>query len=699
MNRHLPDLYAALLQLIYAPLSAYDYTKAVEAVEAKNVSQSAMPSKITTPADLFLTNPGAIMSGISQKDKEKCSRAFMWLFEKSDVYRAMESLMLLLGTSPLHPVPVWMRSICGRYLSRILLRPNGIAIVLDFTIGDSDQVQFSQLEKIAKLIMSVPQQIPSVESYYAIIAPQLLGLLQSVVRASQQKTPKAQAITFVIGRMIIKHTSLTKEYIIDKVVGPLTTYWHQEEYYKEGDTLTSLTTLDPQVIAEEDLKTLLHTLHCIMVGGEPSPLVIQSFLTTLVPIFYHLYESSIKYKSNLRETVLDLLTTYFRITSTREIIGDLKRVLLDTVDLSHSRVAYFAPGPTGGVVLRLRRKVSSNHMSMDPKIMIEFLGGIGSPDLCGDFFVFLLNEYTAMQTVSQDTDPKSILMMLHLIMGMLDALGPEILKKPTQVVAFANNVVTEYVDRKALQSQSQSQKQSSGVSFHTLANIVSEEDKEAIEDLQDDTYTPEDDFESLLLAINLLRAVIHENDDLDSQTIQLFESVIEPLKQLEKHDAEVVQASAHEVILAVTTCLSAQRVSDAHSKLPSMEASKKKYQEAMKALQDDLLPVRAHGIGMLKEMVLSRDPLVSSGSGLDNVLDIFVRLLQDEDSFIYLNAVKGLSALTDIHGNSIIIKLGIFYSNDEEKLENRLRIGEALLQTVQRCGDALSKYGKWYCVD
>lgn len=61
-----------------------------------------------------------------------------------------------------------------------------------------------------------------------------------------------------------------------------------------------------------------------------------------------------------------------------------------------------------------------------------------------------------------------------------------------------------------------------------------------------------------------------------------------------------------------------------------------------------------------------------------------------------MNAIKGLSALTDTHGNEIIKKLGAIYSDDTQTLDNRLRIGEALLQTVQRAGDALSIYGKYY---
>lgn len=49
--------------------------------------------------------------------------------------------------------------------------------------------------------------------------------------------------------------------------------------------------------------------------------------------------------------------------------------------------------------------------------------------------------------------------------------------------------------------------------------------------------------------------------------------------------------------------------------------------------------------------------------------------------------------MTDAYGNDIIKKLGDIYKDKNQKLDNRLRIGEALLQTVQRCGDALGKYG------
>jgi hypothetical protein len=100
----------------------------------------------------------------------------------------------------------------------------------------------------------------------------------------------------------------------------------------------------------------------------------------------------------------------------------------------------------------------------------------------------------------------SILLMLHLIMGMLDTLGPTILGKPTQIISFATNIVNDYVERLLTPKRKTEKKKSA---FPDIANIVDQEDLEALGEAHDEQFTVEDDFESLILAINLLRAVMH----------------------------------------------------------------------------------------------------------------------------------------------------------------------------------------------
>lgn len=137
MSRHLPDLYAALLELAYAPNSAFQQQQ--DTVDTVTDQLKALP---LTPGNMFLRPPtqNNKPTGLTKEERDKCARMFMWLFDRSDLSRAMESLMSLLGTSSsLHPIPNWLRTICGRFLSRILLKPNGVSIVLEFTIGHVDQ--------------------------------------------------------------------------------------------------------------------------------------------------------------------------------------------------------------------------------------------------------------------------------------------------------------------------------------------------------------------------------------------------------------------------------------------------------------------------------------------------------------------------------------------------------------------------------
>jgi hypothetical protein len=89
---------------------------------------------------------------------------------------------------------------------------------------------------------------------------------------------------------------------------------------------------------------------------------------------------------------------------------------------------------------------------------------------------------------------------------------------------------------------------------------------------------------------------------------------------------------------------------------------------------------------------------------LPGILDIFVQSIQDEDSFIYLNAVSGLAALASGYGRNVVKKLVELYVSkgrdvgDGEKgrkeLDKRLRIAETINQVVQQSRDALAVYGE-----
>lgn len=141
-----------------------------------------------------------------------------------------------------------------------------------------------------------------------------------------------------------------------------------------------------------------------------------------------------------------------------------------------------------------------------------------------------------------------------------------------------------------------------------------------------------------------------------------------------------------------------------------LAASRIKYQEALKLLQDPLLPVRAQGLSVLRSLIVNRSALLSTDPALlPAVLDIFVQAIEDDDSFLYLNAIQGLSSLADVYGKQIVRKLVEVYRGGREltevpkgekggrELDKRLRIGETLERVVQRAGEAMALFGTPDC--
>ena len=136
------------------------------------------------------------------------------------------------------------------------------------------------------------------------------------------------------------------------------------------------------------------------------------------------------------------------------------------------------------------------------------------------------------------------------------------------------------------------------------------------------------------------------------------------------------------------------------------------YQKALTLLQDPLLPVRAHGLLLLRQLASSTSPSPKDPTKLTPALDsalvpgilsIFLQSIQDEDSYIFLNAVQGLAAMVEGFGKEVLRGLVADYVRgldgvgagalNQGEVDVRVRIGEALGQVVRRCGETLPSYG------
>jgi hypothetical protein len=192
------------------------------------------------------------------------------------------------------------------------------------------------------------------------------------------------------------------------------------------------------------------------------------------------------------------------------------------------------------------------------------------------------------------------------------------------------------------------------------------------------------------------------------------------------------------LILSLRSASSSMHGLGGPSTAPAQDATAaalERYQEALRLIADPSVPVRAHGLILLRQLVLPptqqqrERPLANPNGRLPDALipaitDVFVQSIQDSDSYVYLNAVKGLAGMVDGHGRDVLGRLVRVYAKgvasngwtggvatasvkgkgretgpgsdsgmDTKDLDTRLRVGEALCGVIERCDGALGRYG------
>lgn len=205
------------------------------------------------------------------------------------------------------------------------------------------------------------------------------------------------------------------------------------------------------------------------------------------------------------------------------------------------------------------------------------------------------------------------------------------------------------------------------------------------------------------------------NTELSARTNPVLNEIDLLLEPLAKHPSATLRPLVQEVRMVLTARL-------ASTSLPFRGSSKlgadddenpnAVYQKALTLLQDPLLPVRAHGLLLLRQLASSKTPspedptklVIALDSALvPGVLSIFLQSIQDEDSYIFLNAVQGLTAMVEGFGKEVLRGLVADYVRgldgvgagalDQVEVDVKVRIGETLAQVVRRCGEALPSYG------
>ncbi|UZJ53245.1 hypothetical protein CBS101457_002565 [Exobasidium rhododendri] len=377
--------------------------------------------------------------------------------------------------------------------------------------------------------------------------------------------------------------------------------------------------------------------------------------------------------------------------------------------------------------------LSALNLTPSPILLSSLLKDASRKDVASEILSSLLQSYIlakqaerALSTsVVSSTD--SVLFVQH-ILELLGAFGSEALsEQASKVLTFidfalgskAKSSAPSTIDGVVMGSDLPflSANGRKGGAFDGLSSIgqkvrekssshlnVKEEEEEVEEEERDET-----DEELVETALNLLLSLLEGDPNMSMDTHTILRVVSSKLEvQASSAASSEVRALAKEARLVLTArqlSKMTQKAEDANTSGTSLQLAFENgngmYQEALLLLQDPILPVRAHGLILLKELAGCGSTDTSKGRLMDPaltpaILDIYIQAIQNDESFLYLNAVKGIAEMANTGGGKMIRRIVSLYLGESSKsgvlkaqVDMQLRMGEALLQVVQKLEEAL----------
>ncbi|KAJ9105392.1 hypothetical protein QFC21_001762 [Naganishia friedmannii] len=304
-----------------------------------------------------------------------------------------------------------------------------------------------------------------------------------------------------------------------------------------------------------------------------------------------------------------------------------------------------------------------------PKEIVSLLKRAERKDITSTLYVRCLHAYQelAQEREISEAHTKKLLLYLQLIMQITESMPDALGNQTDQILVFIEQALRSSVNDAEIFTASPG---------NDAADSDDEEEEDEDEAAAVDADLEEDFDAQSVTKLGLMETAIH----LLLATLQ-FRGIARNAKLL---------LSVKKAMTSGTTV---------SSRSEQRSSTMEQYQEALRCLQDSLLPVRGHGLIILQGVVKASD---FDKALVPAIMDIFLQALRDEDSFMYLNAVRGLSSMVDGLGKEVLQSLTSAYVNGldggasvhlgKEELDFRLRIGEALTQSVKRCGTALSIY-------
>ncbi|KAI4174377.1 MAG: hypothetical protein LQ343_002312 [Gyalolechia ehrenbergii] len=602
-------------------------------------------------------------------------------------------------TASLHSsCPNWFRAAVSSYLSLLPLRPDGVRQTIDFIAGSTSDdsstpdgrsnqssarpnVSFDALARATKLFSSVPSTMTT-DTWIAAIAPQLLDILDD------QALDNKRIASYIIGNGFLNKRRLG---------APGTAGWR---LFVEP----LIDSLNPKIgncpIREDALKTAVSRL-AALVHFHSNPGVTKRLIgPILLPLWgLHGYAHDHR-RTSWADQVHQILCTYMKLSATESQL----RLLSDNLLWDGTTLWTYTPGSSGGIEIRQRENGKKHPPNVD--MIVESIdnrinefstllrAAVITDDQVGGIFTdtskrWLLGSRPAsrqerLENLGEGEDsrnPIELLVSAKLTQKLLEDYKDRITSSIEGILKLVEPLLSSFVTERGRSTERLDK--ASQPSLAGLSEIV-----KAGEEVKADERESQ---ETVSTALSLLSAVITSSEgSLGPISMGLLHSIQGALKDI----ALIHSPSGSSTSLTASKVL---MLLELHSEAPhslknneeekgtrDLAEERNRHRKALEFLSDDLAPVRSQGLSTLTEFISKSSPLLN----VPSTVVLLVSLLQDEDEYVYLSAIKALGLLASNHPKTVINMLVEKYTDphEESTLDTRVKVGEALNKTVEHLG-------------
>ncbi len=562
------------------------------------------------------------------------------------------------------------------------------------------------IKQAAKLLASVPSSLTP-RKYFERVIPQLLVLLDGEEGPDLSKAA-GMIIASDVGRKPAGWEVLA-EMIMRKIDPGVAIPSKPGLIGQDPGTATPPGMDGGTLVAEAELERVLTRLESLL----SSHLSLRLTKSLLQPLLRPLWALVCYANSANRivwcERAAAILRTYLKMAGGSAQLAKIAKILM-----WDGRPWWaFGSGSSGGIEIRRRSSDDSDEKDMiafvedislrvDEYIRLLASGTIDDTSI-GEVFLIITKrcllettklENPLLQLEDSDgddmKDPLYMLINTKLVQRMLEKLKDKLASNPMQIFELARQLLQEYIEKTKLQQRKKMD--STRPSYAKLGNIINS--NKSLSAAETTESSEDDSTEIVSIALSLLNAILSSPDFAPTpEATTLLSDIRSPLTDLSAFSPTTPNSIAQSASRVLSLLHLQSSIPTPQTATPITQdpyaQDRKTHSLALSNLSSPLPPIRAEGLSQLSSLLT---PTTSPILDIPSTAILLLGMLQDSEEFIYLSAVRTLSLMAGKNSRTVVRLMIDRYVDTQEVvgLDQRLRIGEALLRCVQDAGGRLN---------